>query len=37
MGLGWKLGGWVMESWYIIGGIVVALLIYHAINVFGGR
>lgn len=26
-----------MESWYIIGGFVLALLIFHAINVFGGQ
>ena len=26
-----------MEAWYIIGGIVVVLLIFHAINVSGKR
>ena len=26
-----------MEPWYIIFGFVVALLIFHAINVFGGK
>ena len=35
--MGCGLGGWVMEGWYIIGGIVVALIIAWYIYQGGGN